>query len=145
MSNSISRRSLIAGSIAGTAAIAAPAFAKAAPKWDETVDVIVVGTGFAGLAAAIEAKKAGANVIVLEKMTFAGGNSAINGGIMTATGCPQQKMHGIKDSQELLEKDILVAGAYMNNREKVHQMVTQVLSNYEWCVNELGEIGRAHV
>ena len=138
MTTSISRRSLIAGSIAGTAAIAAPAFAKAAPKWDETVDVIVVGTGFAGLAAAIEAKKAGANVIVLEKMTFAGGNSAINGGIMTATGCPQQKMHGIKDSQELLEKDILVAGAYMNNREKVHQMVSQVLSNYEWCVNELG-------
>ena len=131
MTTSISRRSLIAGSIAGTAAIAAPAFAKAAPKWDETVDVIVVGTGFAGLAAAIEAKKAGANVIVLEKMTFAGGNSAINGGIMTATGCPQQKMHGIKDS-------ILVAGAYMNNREKVHQMVTQVLSNYEWCVKELG-------
>ncbi len=125
MTTSISRRSLIAGSIAGTAAIAAPAFAKAAPKWDETVDVIVVGTGFAGLAAAIEAKKAG-------------GNSAINGGIMTATGCPQQKMHGIKDSQELLEKDILVAGAYMNNREKVHQMVSQVLSNYEWCVNELG-------
>ena len=138
MTTSISRRSLIAGSIAGTAAIAAPAFAKAAPKWDETVDVIVVGTGFAGLAATIEAKKAGANVIVLEKMTFAGGNSAINGGIMTATGCPQQKMHGIKDSQELLEKDILVAGAYMNNREKVHQMVSQVLSNYEWCVNELG-------
>ena len=49
MTTSISRRSLIAGSIAGTAAIAAPAFAKAAPKWDETVDVIVVGTGFAAL------------------------------------------------------------------------------------------------
>ncbi len=138
MSTSISRRSLIAGSIAGTAAIAAPAFAKTAPKWDETVDVIVVGTGFAGLAAAIEAKKAGANVIVLEKMTFAGGNSAINGGIMTATGCPQQKLHNIQDSQELLEKDILVAGNYMNNRDKVRQMVSRVLSNYEWCVKELG-------
>lgn len=138
MSTNISRRSLIAGSIAGTAALAAPAFAAGAPKWDETFDVIVVGSGFAGLAAAIEAKKAGANVVILEKMTFPGGNSAINGGIMTATGCPQQKLHHIEDSQELLEKDILVAGQYMNNKEKVHQMVSQALSNYEWCVNELG-------
>lgn len=38
-------------------------------KWDEEVDVIVVGSGFAGLAAAAEAKNANAgNVIVLEKM-----------------------------------------------------------------------------
>ncbi|WP_295479940.1 flavocytochrome c [uncultured Sutterella sp.] len=138
MTHNISRRSLIAGSIAGTAAIAAPVFAKAAPAWDETVDVIVVGTGFAGLAAAIEAKKAGANVIVLEKMSFAGGNSAINGGILTATGCPQQKLHHIQDSVELLEKDILVAGQYLNNREKVHLMATQALPTYEWCVNTLG-------
>jgi succinate dehydrogenase/fumarate reductase flavoprotein subunit len=37
-------------------------------KWDEKVDIIVIGSGFAGLAAAIEAKIAGSSVIVLEKM-----------------------------------------------------------------------------
>ncbi|HOH58341.1 MAG TPA: FAD-binding protein, partial [Smithellaceae bacterium] len=50
-------------------------------KWDETYDVIVIGSGFAGLAAAIEAKNGGAkDVVVLEKMPVHGGNSVINGG-----------------------------------------------------------------
>ena len=136
----LSRRHLLQSSLAGAALLtgAGAASAAATRKWDETVDVIVVGSGFAGLAAAIEAKKAGANVIVLEKMPTFGGNSIINGGILTATGCPQQKMHNIKDSVELLEKDILTAGNYMNYAEKVHFMASQALSNYEWTVNELG-------
>ena len=75
MTNQISRRSLIGGSIAaGAALMASPVMATKVPqKWDETVDVLVVGSGFAGLAAAIEAKKAGCNVVVLEKMPAAGG------------------------------------------------------------------------
>ena len=36
-------------------------------KCDETYDVVVIGSGFAGLAAAIEAREAGATVLVLEK------------------------------------------------------------------------------
>ncbi len=36
-------------------------------KWDEAADIIIVGSGFAGLAAAIEARKAGNSVIILEK------------------------------------------------------------------------------
>ena len=92
-----SRRSFIKASVVGAVAAASGTLASSASaqtrNWDETVDIIVVGSGFAGLAAAIEAKKAGANVIVLEKMPTPGGNSIINGGILTATGCPQQKMH----------------------------------------------------
>lgn len=114
------------------------AHAQQPQNWDETVDVIVVGSGFAGLAAAIEAKKAGGNVIVLEKMPTLGGNSIINGGILSATGCPQQKMHKIEDSVDLLEKDILVAGNYMNDKAKVRYMAEQALPNYEWTVKELG-------
>lgn len=142
MTTNLTRRSLIAGSIASGAALAAaPLAAHAAEKsikWDETYDVIVIGSGFAGLAAASEAKLAGANVVVLEKMTTFGGNSVINGGILTATGCPQQKMHGIKDSPELLEKDILVAGQYLNDKKKVHFLAQHALSNFEWCVKTLG-------
>ena len=139
----LSRRSLLKGSaVMGVAGLfggaAATASAKVPAKWDETVDVIVVGSGFAGLAAAIEAHKAGAKTIVLEKMPTAGGNSIINGGILTATGCPQQKKHGIKDSPELLAKDMLVAGLYLNNPAKVKFLAERALSNYEWTVKELG-------
>lgn len=137
----LSRRHLIQGSLVGAATLAGSAAFAAAPKtqkWDETVDVIVIGSGFAGLAAAIEAKKAGANVIVLEKMATFGGNSIINGGILTATGCPQQKLHKIEDSVDLLEKDILTAGNYMNYSEKVRYLAEHALSNYEWTVKELG-------
>ena len=59
MTANISRRRLIESSIVGTAALAGAtsAFAsKPVAKWDETVDIIVVGSGFTGLAAAIEAK-----------------------------------------------------------------------------------------
>ena len=140
MIDRISRRSMLTGAVAAGAASLASSVVSAAPatKWDETVDVIVIGSGFAGLAAAIEAKKAGANVVVLEKMPTAGGNSIINGGILTATGCPQQKKAGIEDSFDLLEKDILVAGNYMNDKAKVHLLAQSALSNFEWTVNELG-------
>ena len=140
MIDRISRRSMLTGAVAAGAASLASSVVSAAPatKWDETVDVIVIGSGFAGLAAAIEAKKAGANVVVLEKMPTAGGNSIINGGILTATGCPQQKKAGIEDSFDLLEKDILVAGNYMNDKAKVHLLAQSALSNFEWTVKELG-------
>lgn len=139
----ISRRQLLGSSLAGGAALVASSFATAKEtdmpaKWDKTFDVIVIGSGFAGLAAAIEAKAAGANVIVLDKMTILGGNSRINGGVMTATGCPQQVKAGVKDSPELLEQDILKAGLYLNNREKVRVMTQHALDNYNWCVNVLG-------
>src|SRR5690606_27397380 len=59
-------------------------------NWDEEFDVVVVGSGFAGLAAAHEARKTGASVVVLEKMRTPGGNSIINGGVVSAAGSPLQ-------------------------------------------------------
>jgi succinate dehydrogenase/fumarate reductase flavoprotein subunit len=50
-------------------------------KWDYETDVVILGNGFAGQAAAIEAHDAGASVILLEKAPeeFAGGNSRVCG------------------------------------------------------------------
>ena len=45
--------------------------------WDESCDVLVVGSGIAGLAAAIEARNGKCDVIVIEKMKGYGGNSTI--------------------------------------------------------------------
>ena len=49
-----------------------------------TYDVVVVGAGGAGFAAAIEAKNTGASVVMLEKMPTVGGNSLISGAEMNA-------------------------------------------------------------
>jgi flavocytochrome c len=138
-----SRRNLLLGTAAAVASAPLMAAEKSGErpgmpaKWDETYDVVIIGSGFAGLAAAIEAKMAGANVIVLEKMRTAGGNSIINGGILSAPGCPQQKMHGIKDSPELLAKDMLTAGAHLNYPDKVKYIADHALENFNWCVDTL--------
>ena len=51
------------------------------PDQTLTADVIIVGGGGAGLAAAVSATEAGASVILIEKMGFLGGNSVVAGGI----------------------------------------------------------------
>jgi monoamine oxidase len=52
-------------------------------RWDEAIDIIIVGSGFAGWAAAA-AGAAGGAVVIVEKMPQYGGNSAINMGDFAA-------------------------------------------------------------
>ena len=63
-------------------------------------DVLVVGGGGAGLAAAIEARSMGASTILVEKNPELGGTTAWSIGSFTATGTPQQKKAGIVDSTD---------------------------------------------
>lgn len=124
--------------IAGVAAgglFAAPrkAFGADMPmKWDEEVDVVIIGSGFAGLAAAIEAKQAGASVTVLEKMPVHGGNSIINGGVFAVAGSPKQEAEGIKDSPDLLLQDMMKAGLYMNHPELARMIAEKSREAAEW-------------
>lgn len=61
-------------------------------------DVIVVGGGGSGLAAAIEARAAGASVVLLEKNERLGGSTAWSIGSITSTGTRHQRRRGIDDS-----------------------------------------------
>jgi len=61
-------------------------------RWDMEADIVIIGTGFAGLSAAITAKDAGAQVVVLEKMPqkYEGGNSRVSGNMWwTPTNLPE--------------------------------------------------------
>ncbi|MCX7982967.1 MAG: flavocytochrome c [Syntrophales bacterium] len=115
--------------------------AEAAPlpkKWEETYDIVIIGSGFAGLAAAYEAKKAGASVVVFEKMKTPGGNSIINGGVVAAAGSPLQEKAGIKDSPELLLQDMLRAGLNLNYVELAREVAYQSNETVQWTIKELG-------
>ena len=146
---SLTRRNFLktAGGAAAVAGLAtsgvtlAPWKAEAATlpkKWDETYDVVVIGSGFAGLAAAYEAKKAGASVVVFEKMRTPGGNSIINGGVVSAAGSPKEKEAGIQDSPELLLKDMLTAGLHLNHLELAKLVADNSNATVQWTITELG-------
>jgi len=72
-----------------------------APASTETFDVVIVGAGGAGLAAAIEAREASqgkARVVLLEKNPAPGGSTAWSIGSVSATQTPHQRAKGIVDS-----------------------------------------------
>ncbi len=69
-----------------------------AASWSESADVVVVGWGAAGACAAIEARSAGASVIVVDRFE-GGGASALSGGVVYAGGgTPYQRAAGFADS-----------------------------------------------
>ncbi|MBS5449926.1 MAG: flavocytochrome c [Coriobacteriia bacterium] len=124
-----------AAAAAGMMATSAQATEAPAVSWDEETDVFVVGTGFAGMAAAIEAKQAGSDVIIIDKMGMWGGNSSLNGGDMAAVGTPLQKDAGVEDSFELMENDMLVAGKYYNHIDKVKKLVEHSAEAVQWLTD----------
>jgi len=109
-----------------------------AQGWDETVDVVVIGSGFAGLAAAIEARNAGASVIILEKMKAPGGNSIISDGGIAAAGTPMQEQEGITDSAELMYEDMLKAGLGLNHPDLARQVAESSNEVFQWTMDYLG-------
>lgn len=103
-------------------------FPEVPSTWDETHDVVVVGGGFAGLAAAYSASEAGADVILVEKMPLVGGNSAICGGEVASytskLAADLQKKHGYEvDTAEHHIEDTMTGGDNLNDRSLVEVMV----------------------
>lgn len=96
--------------------------------WDESYDVVVVGGGFAGLAAAYSAVESGASVTLIEKLSTTGGNSAINGGqyasyTSTLAAGLQEKFNLVPDTAEKHIEDTIAGGDNMSNPELVELMV----------------------
>lgn len=97
---STSRRDFLKGAVVatGTAALSTVPFTASAvskqPEWDQTYDVVVLGYGGAGAAAAIAAHDAGAKVVIFEKMAEGGGNTAVSsGGYLCPTDYEQAKTY----------------------------------------------------
>lgn len=107
-------------------------------EWDESVDVLVVGSGFAGLAAAITAVQSGASTLVVEKMNSVGGNSKMSGGGVAAVGNLKQEAAGITDSVDLFTEDVLSAGGGKNDERLVRTIGEYSWPAVKWTIETLG-------
>jgi urocanate reductase len=98
----ISRKDFIKGAAAGAVGVATmgvlggctnTAVAVEEMSFDKEADVVIVGAGGAGVAAALEAASAGASVLILEKAGIAGGTTNYSGGVMQASATEAQKAY----------------------------------------------------
>lgn len=70
-------------------------------QWDREADVVVVGQGVAGTCAALEAHRAGSDVLIIERASGGGGASALSSGIFyLGGGTPVQQAAGYEDSAD---------------------------------------------
>ncbi len=95
-------------------------------------DVIIVGAGGAGFAAATEALENGASVIILEKNEIIGGNTARAGGTLNAPDPERQSKIGVEDSVELFTKNTLEAGDFKADPELVKVLASHALEARKW-------------
>src|ERR1700744_3970127 len=70
-------------------------------NWDEAADVVVVGFGGAGASAAIEARRHGVDVLVVERASGGGGATGIAGGhVYLGGGTPVQIACGFEETAD---------------------------------------------
>jgi 3-oxo-5alpha-steroid 4-dehydrogenase len=104
-------------------------------EWALTTDVIVVGSGAGGTSAAIEARAAGRDVLVLEMLDGLGGSSGMSGGVVyLGGGTPIQKACGFEDSIEEMYKYIVAAGHVYPHLDKVQLYCENSLEHFAWLV-----------
>ncbi|MFQ0971686.1 flavocytochrome c [Gilliamella sp. BG1] len=99
---------------------------------DQSFDVVVVGSGGAGLTAAIQAHDLGANVVIVEQMSVIGGNTNKASAGMNAAETKFQKLKGITDSKELFYNETMIGGKNKNNPDLLHYFVENAPNAIDW-------------
>lgn len=108
-------------------------------------DIVVIGAGGAGLSSAIQASQKGADVIVLEKMGIAGGNSNYATAGLNASETGVQRKLGIQDSNEQYFEDTMKGGHYINDPELVQTLVKNSADAVDWLASlgaDLSDVGK---
>ena len=138
---SLSRRNFVKTAAGATAlaAISRAADAETAQvpaHWDKTADVVIIGSGAAGLPAAIEAAQNGATVIIVEQNYDIGGHAIQSGSrVALGGGTSLQKKHGVTDSPDLMFEELVSWPDYrFSDREIVRSFCDWSAPTYEWLV-----------
>ena len=109
-------------------------------EFDDEYDVIVVGAGGAGLAAAATAAENGASVLAIEKQGIPGGTTSLSGGVMQAAGTKYQKKFSAypDDTPEKHEAEYLAAGEGRLYEPLVRDFTQNAGKNLEWLEEKVG-------
>src|ERR1700712_2755930 len=100
--------------------------------WSDEVNVVVVGFGIAGACAALEAARAGASVLLLERASESGGTSAMSGGhFYLGAGTAVQQATGVEDSAEEMFK-YLMAVSLDPDEEKIRAFCEDSVEHFDW-------------
>lgn len=105
--------------------------------WDVEVDVLVVGFGCAGACAAIEARGAGADVLLIESAGGGGGTSANSGGLIyLGGGTPVQRACGFDDSPDEMYRFLIAASGPGAQNEKIRRLCDESVAHFHWLVEQ---------
>ena len=103
------------------------------PRWQLETEVLVVGLGCAGAAAALEATSAGAEALVLERASGGGGTSALSGGVLyLGGGTPVQREAGFEDSSEEMFKYLMASCGPAPDEAKVQAYSEESVAHFHW-------------
>ena len=142
------RHVLKAGAAAALLLGSRVAFAK---HQDDSADIVVIGSGGAGLTAAITASDLGAKVIVLEKMPITGGNTQLAAGGMNAADTVIQKKKNVVDNWKIMFDDTMKGGKNINNPQLVEILAKNSSNSIDFLlaigadVTDLGRMAGASV
>lgn len=103
----------------------------------ENPDVIVIGAGFSGMNAALEAATNGAKVYLIDKNDDMGGSIRFAGGTTSAAGAKMQIEAGVEDSPENFQADIVRMGGGTNVPELTKKHTECAAAAVDW-LDELG-------
>lgn len=102
------------------------------------IPVVIVGGGGTGLVAALAARDAGADVLVIERDDQPSGTTAMSTGLIPAAGSVLQKAKGIKDSPELFASDIITKAKGKVDEALVHCIAEQSAFTVDWLIEQHG-------
>ncbi|MEZ0049313.1 3-oxo-5alpha-steroid 4-dehydrogenase [Mycobacterium sp. MAA66] len=113
-----------------------PVPASSIVSWDDEADVVVVGYGIAGAAAAVEASAAGADVLVVERTGGWGGAAAMAGGfVYLGGGTGLQQACGFEDTPENMAAFLKVAMGPGADAERIADYCAGSVAHYDWLVS----------